>query len=309
MPDPVERPSAPLPEHVTTPLLTLITQQSLDVDYQHVADRKIGFGPAPGRTTMRPASAIVLGLFGLMVALAGVQTARGSGAAEQSRASLISQIESRRDTVASLEQQISDLRRQSTTLAAAVDAADGQISGVAAEVVRRQVRTGYIPVHGEGVRITVDNGPASNGRVRASDLRLLTDGLWSAGAEAISINGHRITPLSAIGLSGQALTVNDQPVRAPYTVLVIGNNSELQARFADTTHGLQFYGLAGALGFEFSMQNERDLALAGLSMPDLRFARTPPTPDELERQGETATQAPSQTSDTTTKSVTKGAKR
>ena len=36
--------SRTLPEHVTLPLLTLVTRNSLDEDYQHVADRKAEAG-------------------------------------------------------------------------------------------------------------------------------------------------------------------------------------------------------------------------------------------------------------------------
>ena len=38
------RPDAPLPHHVTTPLLTLITERSLDEDYAHVAARRAANG-------------------------------------------------------------------------------------------------------------------------------------------------------------------------------------------------------------------------------------------------------------------------
>ena len=40
-------PSAPLPEHVTTPLLTLITARSMDEDYAHVAQQRAAAGEAP----------------------------------------------------------------------------------------------------------------------------------------------------------------------------------------------------------------------------------------------------------------------
>ena len=40
------------------------------------------------------------------------------------------------------------------------------------------------------------------------DLQKLVNGLWAAGAEAISINGQRLTNLSAIREAGEAITVN-----------------------------------------------------------------------------------------------------
>ena len=38
-----------LPEHVTTPLLTLITARSMDEDYAHVARKRAAAGDAPAR--------------------------------------------------------------------------------------------------------------------------------------------------------------------------------------------------------------------------------------------------------------------
>src|SRR3546814_3300825 len=74
-----------LPEHVTLPLLTLVTAQSLDGDYRHVADRKRANGePVAQPHTLRNA-AIIVGIFGLMTAIAFVQTERNAAAREAGR--------------------------------------------------------------------------------------------------------------------------------------------------------------------------------------------------------------------------------
>jgi len=274
-----------LPDHVTTPLLTLITQQSLDVDYQHVADRKAAMGESAG-PAVRRGSGIVLVLFGLLIVVAAVQTSRNLSTAEQSRASLINQINTKKDVVAAQEQRVSDLRGQVDTIERRLDSLDNTAQAVNSELLRLQVRTGFTPVHGEGVRIVVDDGPGGDtGRVRDEDLAMLADGLWSAGAEAIAINGQRLSALSPIRTSGAAINVNDRPISAPYTVLAIGDTSTLQSRFAETTHGLAFYSLVSTLGFEFDMQNVDDLSLPGLRMPLLRWAEIPAT-DEGEPQRE-----------------------
>ena len=86
------------------PLLSLITQRSLDADYEHVAARKRANGedPAERRVTLRTA-AIVLLAFGLLVTVAAVQTSRNASDDEASRASLIDQINLRRQSVADLQ--------------------------------------------------------------------------------------------------------------------------------------------------------------------------------------------------------------
>ena len=45
----------------------------------------------------------------------------------------------------------------------------------------------------------------------AQDLQIVVNGLWDAGAEAISVNGQRLTSKSAIRFAGQAILVNYRP--------------------------------------------------------------------------------------------------
>ena len=77
-------------------------------------------------------------------------------------------------------------------------------------------------VTGPGITVTLDDSadavsgsdPArgssgfEEGRVSAADLQIVSNGLWAAGAEAISINGQRLTTRSAIRFAGQAILVD-----------------------------------------------------------------------------------------------------
>src|SRR3982750_1421129 len=87
------RPSPDLPQHVTEPLLALITQRSLDADYEHVARRRAAGEAPPTRSVPRHTAAIVLVVFGLLVTVAAVQTSRNATVDQSSRASLIGQIQ------------------------------------------------------------------------------------------------------------------------------------------------------------------------------------------------------------------------
>ncbi len=105
---------------------------------------------------------------------------------------------------------------------------------------------------------------AENGEpVRARDLRRLVDGLWNAGAEAISINGARITARSGISQSGSAvrITGNNRNLSPPYTVLAIGDTDTLQADLMQTTSGLQFRSIVENFGFPWTMDNVDELTL------------------------------------------------
>ena len=64
-----------------------------------------------------------------------------------------------------------------------------------------------------------------------TDLQRLVNGLWEAGAEAISLNGQRLTNLSTIRQAGGAITTNGRSLRPPYVLSVIGDKDTLPATF------------------------------------------------------------------------------
>jgi uncharacterized protein YlxW (UPF0749 family) len=109
--------------------------------------------------------------------------------------------------------------------------------------------------------------------VRDEHLAKLVDGLWNAGAEAISINDQRLTVLTSIRNRGPAVRVNSQPVNPPYVVQAIGDVDTLQADLLDTTHGSEFFDLAEDFGFRVERHNEDELTLPGASGPRLRYVR------------------------------------
>ena len=152
---------------------------------------------------------------------------------------------------------------------------------------RLQVRTGFVPVRGEGVRVTVSDPPRGDidDLVRDEDLALLVDGFWRAGAEAVAINNQRLTALSPIRNEGPAINVNSRPVNAPYVVSAIGDTLTLQAELLETTHGQRFFDLADDLGFVYEMQNVDELSLPGDRLPRLRHVAVGTAPDRARDAG------------------------
>ena len=261
MPDPA--PPSQLPERVTMPLLTLITQQSLDEDYRHVAERRSPQAPRPSHGRPHRTAAVVIAVFGLLVTIAAVQTSRNASVNDASRVTLVRQITGERDRVSNLQDQIVRLRERNVGLQERLDQMTSTAQTTVARMRRLETNTGFVAVSGPGVRATVDDAPNGDPAqaVRDEDLALLVDGLWSAGAEAIAINGQRLTTLSAIRNSGPAIHVNGRPLAPPYTVLAIGDTRTLQADLLDSTHGSEFYSLARQLQFVFELRNEDSMSL------------------------------------------------
>ena len=65
------------------------------------------------------------------------------------------------------------------------------------------------------------------GRVIAKDLQFVTNALWESGAEAVSINGKRLTSTSAIRFAGSAIIVDFRPLTRPYVITALGDPQAL----------------------------------------------------------------------------------
>jgi uncharacterized protein YlxW (UPF0749 family) len=282
-------PSAgPRPEH-TMPLLALITQRSLDADYEHVAARRRASGgeEAPRHPLPRRTAAVVLLVFGLLVTVAAVQTSRNASADDASRATLIDQVNLRRQAFADLQRELAReesrglaLRSQLTTLSTTEQATQSRLQ-------RLGVRTGFGAVRGPGIAATVGNAPDAAGAelIRDSDLALLTDALWAAGAEAISVNGERLTVLSAFRNVGVGVLVNSQPLNPPYVFSVVGDPDTLPANLLSSSIGGQWYALKDSLGLRFEVKDGGTMTLPAAREQPLRHAEVVPPPD-----GKTRTQ-------------------
>ncbi|WP_203335431.1 DUF881 domain-containing protein [Nocardioides limicola] len=261
-------------ERITLPLLDLITREALESEYREAHARPVDptADPVAGRVGSRRVTAVVCAVLGVLAVTAAVQTNRNAPVDESSRAALIAQVNDRRENLALLERLRGDLRRTNDDLQVRLEQVIEEELSERNRVRRLQVRTGHLQVRGPGVRIAVDNAEGADPTqvIRDEDLTTLVNGLWQAGAEAISVNGERLTVLSAFRNRGPAILVNSQPLNPPYVVLAIGNTATLQADFANTTSGLKWLNLVHALGFEFTMDNQGSLTLPAARPATLR---------------------------------------
>ena len=254
----------PLPEHVTTPLLTLITTRSMDEDYAHVAQKRAAAGDVrPQAARPHWASFLAVAVLGLMAAVVAVQTDRQAPANELSRAALVEQIDSRSAEVRALQADVARLTRFNATVGGSSTGTQSDLDDTEARMRRAELTTGFSAAHGPGVRITVDNRPGGevDGEVLDEDLATLVDGLFEAGAEAVAINDQRINALGGIRNTNRAVHVNGRPVNAPYVVSAIGDPRTLQARLVETYQGQQWFSRVNNFGFVYEAENVDDIRL------------------------------------------------
>lgn len=279
---PLDPSGRPLPPHVTMGLLNYVTAHSLDEDYELVARHRQARGAAepdgaPGRGLRRHALAVVgLLLFGSMVGIAAVQASRSEPVAQQSQDSLVQQVRDLRADVADARAVAAGLRNELD--AARNDALQASAQGreLSARLDRLSDAAGGTALTGPGLRVVVDDGPADAEEpqvVLDTDLQKLVNGLWTSGAEAVAVNGQRITSLSAIRIAGDAITVNYRSLSRPYVVTALGDPGDLAARFVESEGGTWWLNLKSIYDLEFTMTTEEELTVPAAPEISLRHAR------------------------------------
>lgn len=255
-----------VPDQVLMPLLDYVTAHSMDEDYAHVARRAEEDGGGGRQSPLRPglAALVVMGLFGVLVTTAAVQTARNADDESSSRESLITQINARSAQVDARRERVTNLRAEIESLQSTFLDTTARGRALSARLDRLGGLTGAVSVTGPGVKVVVDDAPDAVSdveRVLDKDLQKLVNALWASGAEAISINGQRLTALSAIRTAGSAITVNFVSLSRPYTVLAVGDPDTMPARFVETEHGQDWLDLRSVNRLQFAMTEEPSLRL------------------------------------------------
>ncbi len=95
---------------------------------------------------------------------------------------------------------------------------------------RARIAGGLVPLRGSGVVFQLEDSvqPTAPGRndddyrVSARDIRTIVEELWLAGADAVSVNGERITASTAILDIGASVLVNSAFLAQPYQISAIG---------------------------------------------------------------------------------------
>ncbi len=280
--------SNPTAERFNPDFLTELFRDPLDAAYAAAAKRRAKRGPEPAwsRLSGRAAGLLSVVAVGFLFAVAYRHVVAAEPEITRTRAGLVSEVHAK-------QAETDDLQRRAEELRAAVDRerAEALAGGEAAQLRNLAAAAGLGRVSGDGLVIEVRDAPADTdpltgkprsdnpGRVRDRDLQGLVNGLWDAGAEAIAINGQRLSTTSTIRAAGAAILVDFKPVASPYAVSAIGPG-DLDRRFERSRDGQLFRALARRYNMGVVVREQRDLTLPAATDPQLRYAhplgRTPP---------------------------------
>jgi uncharacterized protein YlxW (UPF0749 family) len=274
----------------STQLLVDLVLDPRDPGYEAAARRR---GPEHRRRWFeRPAVAAGCLVIGFLLAVAWVHTNRGAPTAAKVHDRLVQRVraaESDSDRLAATEATLN------AELARLQKAALPGASGLVRDLNRSQLIAGELPATGPGVEVRLaepkataqptgvpgrgDRTPAGGGHILIDrDVRSVVNQLWSDGAEAVSVNGMRLTPTSAIRFAGDAVLVDFQPIDSPYVIDAIGDSDRLVTSFASSDVASRYQTLASAKGIGFSFHEKASVSLPASPVSTLRYARVPGAP-------------------------------
>ncbi|MGW5306884.1 DUF881 domain-containing protein [Streptomyces griseoluteus] len=288
-------PARPRRPDASMSLITNVMDHSLDDGYAEAAARRKSLGEGGLPKTLRAKLGLAGGLVlaALVVTVGASQAHVAAPVVAKERQELIDRIDRETAAADKLESGVDRLRED---VGARQRAALRQSGGSQADLV--SLLSGATAVHGPGVKLVVNDakeassggdgtnpresaGFSDTGRVRDRDMQRVVNGLWASGAEAVSINGQRLTALSAIRAAGDAILVDNRPLVPPYTVLAVGDGRKLSTAFQDSADGLYLHALQDNFGIRTAISAEGDVRLPAAPSVIVRTAQ--PSAEQAEK--------------------------
>ncbi|MBI5413679.1 DUF881 domain-containing protein [Candidatus Peregrinibacteria bacterium] len=155
--------------------------------------------------------------------------------------SALDQFETKKAILTSLSVEQEELKQKLAAIEAKKEELKALIAGRSSKKTVQTLENlkelaGYSQVTGDGIRITLNDNVSvtrldfssiNENFVQATDLRDLVNVLFLKDAKAISINGHRITPMTPIQSVFDSILVGSLQISPPFTVETIGNQTAL----------------------------------------------------------------------------------
>ena len=132
------------------------------------------------------------------------------------------------------------------------------------------------PVSGPGVQITLSDAPP--GRIPAGatpndlvihqqDIEDTMNALWAGGAEAMTVQGVRITSRTVIRCIGNVILVDGTSFSPPYVIQAIGDPATLRATVTANPRMVNYQAYVTKYGLGWDMQTKGSLSFAPATTP------------------------------------------
>jgi uncharacterized protein YlxW (UPF0749 family) len=186
-----------------------------------------------------------------------------------------------------LKQRIFDLRTQIQGLEAAGQGSAQLTGELNRQLEEARIAAGLVPLSGPGIVLQLEDStmpvPADGSErdylVSGADILTVVEELWLAGAEAMAVNGERVTLGTAIVDIGGSVLVNSAYLAPPYQITAIGA-TDLIDRLAQSPGFVDFIrARAESFGIRVSFATPASVDIpAYAGTVSLRYARIAPSP-------------------------------
>lgn len=224
-------------------------------------------------------AALVAAAAGFLVVAAAINAPRPAGPRLHGKEDLVALIRKEDQRARLLRSRLDAIGEDFARLRTAVEGREGSLRALRAAIDSIAPYAGLTPVEGPGLRVelrdsTLRESPTGNPNdlvVHEEDLQAVVNGLWVAGAEAIGINGERITSASAIRCVGNTLLLHGSVYSPPYRIEALGDPSALAEGLGTDPLVERFRAVAEEFRLGFDVSRAGTLTLPGFA--GLRFAR------------------------------------
>ncbi len=138
-----------------------------------------------------------------------------------------------------LSSEVSKLQKEKTDLENALASRDGQSKILNDNLQEVKVFAGVTEVDGPGVMITLKDFTRTSGMggqlavtpdsiIHDTDVLRVVNELYASGAEAVSVNHHRVAGATSFRCVGPTILVNDVKIASPVIIRAIGDSPTLQ---------------------------------------------------------------------------------
>ena len=132
------------------------------------------------------------------------------------------------------------------------------------------------PVSGPGVQITLSDAPPgqipegatpNDLVIHQQDIEDTMNALWSGGAEAMTVQGVRITSRTVIRCIGNVILVDGTSYSPPYVIQAIGDPATLRATVTANPRMVNYQAYVTKYGLGWDMQTKDSLSFAPATTP------------------------------------------
>lgn len=280
-----DEPTPPRDPAASMSLINDVIRHPLDPSYEAAAAKRRSAGQPPTTGTRSPLLILVMILIGFGLAASALTLRMPLGEAKKQHDELVSRINSAQKLIDQRSRSVTGLNTEISGLQESA-LSRGNRQGTTDKLHVAEAVAGAVAVHGPGFVLTVDDAKGAGtdaqgdprtsgsdqGRVTSSDLQMIVNGLWQAGAEAIAINGQRVTSLTAIRFAGEAILVNFRPLVPPYDISIIGPSS-LRSDFGKNAGGNYLSTISEGVGVRSSWRASNNVQLPEAPSVALNYAR------------------------------------